>query len=248
MRNFITRHPVWFAIVFSLAELVVGILAFIIGSLLGLPEPVLVIMALLFSTVLPLGFIWWLHWWKDTGFVTTAQNLQVLWFPLVIMVLPLIIFGTIELEVGLVRYYLLILFLTGLSEEAVSRGLLLRTLLPLGKWHAVLIPATLFGLGHITQFLFLGMPLTENLLQIAFNIPFGILYAALRLRTGSIWPLIIIHMFVDMSYVVGGAADIGVGSKMPMEVMIVVAVLEVAYAIYILRKPSVVGISSGDAA
>ncbi len=244
MKNFITQRPVLFAIVFSLAELGLGLLAFILGSLLGLPEPVLVIMALLFTTAPPLVFIWWLHWWGDTGFVGATQNAQVLWFPLAIMVLPLIIFGTIELEVGLVRFYLLILFLTGLSEEAVSRGLLLRVLLPLGKWYAVLIPAALFGVGHITQFLFLGMPLTENLQQIAVAIPFGILYAALRLRAGSIWPLIIIHMFVDVFYVISGAADIGAGSQMPIVVKIVVAVLEVAYAIYILRKPSVVGISS----
>ena len=145
MRNFITQRPVLFAIIFSLVELGVGLLAFILGSLLGLPEPVLVIMALVLTTALPLVFIWWLRWWGDTGFVGVTQNAQVLWFPLVIMVLPLLIFGTIEIEVGLIRFYLVVLFLTALSEEALSRGLLLRVLLPLGKWYAVLIPAALFG-------------------------------------------------------------------------------------------------------
>ncbi len=247
MRNFITQRPVLFAIAFSLAELVVGLLGFVLGGLLGLPEQVGIIMATLFATALPLIFIWWLHWWEDAGFVTTTQNVQVLWFPLVLMVLPIAVFGAVAFEVGDIRFYLLVLFFTGLSEEAMSRGLLLRALLPLGKWYAVLVPGVLFGLGHITQFLFLGMPLSDNLLQIADTIAFGIMFAALRLRIGSIWPLIVIHMFEDVFHVLSGSVP-GAVLEMPIELKIIVAVLEVAYAIYILRKPSVVSVSSGDAA
>ncbi len=246
MRNFITRHPVLFAIIFSLAELGLGLIAFILGSLLGLSEPVLIIMALLFTTAPPLVFIWWLHWWEDTGFVTATQNVQVLWFPLVLMILPIAVFGAVALEVGMMRFFLVILLLTGLSEEALSRGLLLRALLPLGKWYAVLVPSVLFGLGHITQFLFLGMPLSDNLMQIAASMTFGMMYAALRLRIGSIWPLIILHMFVDVFYVLGGVAGPG-ALDIPVTFSIVLGVLQVAYAIYILRKPSVVSISSGGA-
>ena len=243
MRNFITRHPVLFAIVMTLVNLGLGLLAFLLSKLFGFPEPVTIIVALLFSTALPLAFIWWLHWWEDAGFVGATQNAQVLWFPLVIMVLPILVFGAAELEVGMVRLFVVALFLTGLSEEAMSRGLLLRTLLPLGKWYAVLVTAVLFGLGHITQFLFLGLPLTDNLLQIADTIAFGIFFAAVRLRIGSIWPLIIIHMFEDVFHVLSGSVP-GAILEMPIVIKIVVAVLQVAYAIYILRKPNVVSISS----
>ncbi len=247
MKNFITRRPILFAIVITLVSLGLGILAFVLGSLFGLPEPVLITVALLVSTALPLVFIWWLRWWGDAGFVSPTQNSQVLWFPLILMVLPAIVFGVVEVEVGMIRFFLVILFLTGLSEEALSRGLLLRALLPLGKWYAVLVPSVLFGLSHITQFLFLGMPLSDNLMQIAFSITFGIMYAALRLRIGSIWPLIIIHMIWDLFYVIGGVAGPG-ALDIPVTFSIVLGVLEVAYAIYILRKPSVVSTFSGEAA
>jgi membrane protease YdiL (CAAX protease family) len=147
---------------------------------------------------LPLGFIWWLGWWEDAGFVTTTENAMALTVPLVVMVLPLIFFGTVAVEARIAVFFLLAFFLTGLAEEALSRGLLFRAFLPRGKWQAVLIPSVLFGLGHITQFLSGEMALRDNLVQIANALIFGILYGAVRLRVNNIWPLIVLHALGDI--------------------------------------------------
>jgi hypothetical protein len=49
-----------------------------VGKLAGLPEPVLVLIALLVSTAIPFSFIAWLGWWKDAGFGAPTQNVPAL--------------------------------------------------------------------------------------------------------------------------------------------------------------------------
>jgi hypothetical protein len=215
MRNFITNRPVWFAIAITVFEFLLGLLIFIIGSVIGIPEDALEMVALLAATALPLILIGWLGWWQDAGFVKTTQNAPALVFPLIVALFLLAWFGTVALESSLVIRLMVAFFLTGLGEEALSRGLLLRALLPRGKWQAALIPSVLFGVSHITQFVFLGMPLGDNLIQIADSALFGFLYAGLRLRVNNIWPLIILHMlgntFAGLAGVFGVPNAIGFG-------------------------------------
>jgi hypothetical protein len=197
LKQFITNRPIVFAIGISLFDLVLGLLIFIIGSALGLSEQTLEWVALSVITALPLILIGWIGWWRDAGFVSTTQNNYALAGPLALALIFLAWFGTVEVPPGLIFQLYLAFFLTALSEEALSRGLLLRALLPSGKWYAVLIPSVLFGLGHITHFLFIGMPFSENVLQIMNATLFGFLFAGVRLQVNSIWPLIILHMLFD---------------------------------------------------
>jgi hypothetical protein len=156
------------------------------------------------------------------------------------MLVPVMVFGTIVNESRIMVLIVILMFLTAFGEEALSRGLFVQALLPLGKWHVVLIPSVLFGLGHITQFLFLGMPLTTNLLQITYNIAYGIMFGALRLRVGSLWPLIGLHMVGNTLFVVAGLFGPNAIYEAPVTMLVVISVTEITYAIYLLRKPLVV--------
>jgi membrane protease YdiL (CAAX protease family) len=80
-------------------------------------------------------------WWEDAGFVKTTQNAPAAAFPLIVGLFTLAWFGTVALENMMVVRVLVAFFLTALGEEALSRGLLIRALLPRGKWEAVLILA-----------------------------------------------------------------------------------------------------------
>jgi Ca2+/Na+ antiporter len=141
MKNFITQRPVWFAIAITVADFLIGLVAFIVGSVIGLPEDVLEMVALALITALPLALIWYMGWWEDAGFVKTTQNAPAAAFPLIVALFTLAWFGTIALENTMVVRVLVAFFLTALGEEALSRGLLIRALLPRGKWEAVLILA-----------------------------------------------------------------------------------------------------------
>jgi len=176
---------------------VLGLLIFLLGSLVGIPEDALEVVILLAITALPLVLIGYMGWRRDAGFVATTQNTGVLAIPLLADLLTLAFFGINDMPGGQIVRLTVAYFLTGLAEEALSRGLLFRALLPLGKWQAVLIPSVLFGLGHVTQ-LAQGMPLGDNLLQIVNSTLTGFMYASVRLRVNNIWPLIILHMLGDL--------------------------------------------------
>lgn len=239
MRNFITHRPVWFAIAITVFNFLVGLLLFIVGSGIGLPEDVLEMVVLLVTTAIPLILIWWMSWWQDSGFVRTTQNAPAVAFPLIVALFTLAWFGIVALENSLVIRLLVAYFLTALGEEALSRGLLLRALLPRGKWQAVLIPAVLFGISHITQFVFLGMSLGDNLIQITDAALFGVLYGAVRLRVNNIWPLIVLHTlgnaFTGFAGMFGVPGAIGLAG-VPMTFWIIRWALELVPAMYLMLR------------
>jgi membrane protease YdiL (CAAX protease family) len=240
MKAFITDKPLLFAIGITVLGSLVEFLAFSAGGLAGLPEPALILIALLVSVAISLGFIHWLGWWKDAGFVATVENLPALTVPFLLIFIFFPFFGTVAIEPKVALFIAVIFFLTALSEEALSRGLLVRVFLPKGKWAAALIPAVLFGLARIVQ-VFQGMAWTANLLQITNAIIFGILYAAVRLRVNSIWPLIAIHMLWDIFSTTSGLygpAAVHTLSDIPPLMWVLVWVPSIATAVYLTRKPA----------
>lgn len=240
LKKFVTDQPLLFAIGVTVLGGFVEFLAFSAGELVGLPESALTLIALLVSTAIPLSFISLLGWWKDAGFVTTTHNVFALTVPFVLAFIFLPFFGTVAMEPKLSLFILVIFFLTGLSEEALSRGLLLRVFLPQGKWPAVLIPSVLFGVAHIVQ-LAQGMEISANLLQITNAIIFGVLYATVRLRVNSIWPLIVIHMLFDVFVAISGTfgpAATHTINDIPWLMWVLIWTPSLVTAFYLIRKPA----------
>jgi len=240
MKNIIEKHPFWFALGFTIVlEQLLGLVVFVVGArILGLPELPVRVVVVLVITVVSLYFIWWLGWWEDSGLVSTTKNMYALTVPLILMFFPLVFYGTITLESQRVNFLLAAVLLTGISEEAIFRGLFVRAFLPRGKWQALLIPAVLFGAAHFTQSLGGLMTLGDNLLQITDALIFGILYGAVRLRINNIWPLIVLHTLGDLFYVTSGLLD-GVYqmSDVPILANLIVWVVSIATAVYLMNKP-----------
>ncbi|MEE9594423.1 MAG: CPBP family intramembrane glutamic endopeptidase [Candidatus Hydrothermarchaeales archaeon] len=240
MKDFISKKPLTFAIGLVVISQLLEILVFITGSSIGIPEIALVITVLLISTAIPIGFIWRLGWWKDAGFVTTTYNVPALLVPFLLILIPLLFFGTVEIEPGIAGVIIVFFFLTALSEEAMSRGLLVRVFLPQGKLRAVLIPSVLFALLHLTQLLH-GMALESNLFQIFNAFVSGLLYGSVRLRINNIWPLIAIHMLFDISAGISGVfgpAAVYELSDIPITIWLLMWIPSLLASIYLIRKPS----------
>ena len=72
-------------------------------------------------------------------------------------------------------------------------------------WKAILLSCILFGLIHALN-VFLTGDLTAALLQAVAALMSGVLFMALRIRTGSLYPLIIVHALWDFSLFVGLSA------------------------------------------
>jgi membrane protease YdiL (CAAX protease family) len=241
MKSFIEKHPVWFALGFTIVVLqLLGLVVVVVGArILGFPELPVRVVAALVTTVVPLYFIWRIGWWEDAGFVSTTRNAYALTVPLILMFFALVLRGTVDIAPQRVNLLLVAVLLTGISEEAIFRGLFMRAFLPRGKWQALLIPAVLFGAAHLVQSLGGLMTLEDNLLQITEAVTFGLLYGAVRLRINNLWPLIIIHALEDLFFVTSGLLDgVYVMTDIPLPIFLIKFVTSIVVAIYLMRKPT----------
>lgn len=84
-----------------------------------------------------------------------------------------------------------------LGEELGWRGYLLRKLLPLGQWPALLLSGTIWGLWHAPVIImghnYPGHPVVGPFLMIGFCLLMGIILGWLQLASGSVWVPALAH-------------------------------------------------------
>lgn len=138
--------------------------------------------------------------WRDVGLnrPRSARSLLVLWFP----GLYLLLFVALLAFAGLppLRVVLMILFntmLAGISEELACRGVLYQGLRArFSIWPAMLASTLLFGAIHVLNGLVTGDFLAAGVQAIAAFLT-GIAFMAIRVRTGSLYPGMILHGLWD---------------------------------------------------
>jgi uncharacterized protein len=134
--------------------------------------------------------------WRTAGLITGVRRPGLLWLPAAVALAPLV--GGVRLPgAGLLAVLVAGYALTGFVEEALFRGLVLGVLHPAGVWPAVLLSSALFGAAHLPNVLF-GQAPAITLAQAVGTFCFGVGYAALRLRTGSLVPLVVLHFLTDL--------------------------------------------------
>ena len=92
--------------------------------------------------------------------------------------------------------------IVGFAEETFFRGLILTTLLPTGAIRAVILSSLLFAAPHLLNIIGGLWDPAFTLVDSIAAFGLGITFAAIRLRTGSIWPVIGIHAFFDFTSLV----------------------------------------------
>ena len=186
-------------------------------------------------------------WTSRAGFNTPShwKQLHLLWFPALVALFDLGPLAQMHAPtVGLLLLAALYALLTGLNEEGQMRGFVLTSLEPLGPLRAAAASAVLFGLVHLNNLLLGG-----NVGLVALQVPsaalFGFGYAAVRFRTGTIWPLLVVHALTDMATDLfllsptGSAAFAGgTGTFSPVVLAVVLltpALLLSLYGLFLLR-------------
>ncbi|MGI9059464.1 MAG: CPBP family intramembrane glutamic endopeptidase [Ktedonobacteraceae bacterium] len=200
------RHPVASAIVIFVIDIVIAVLTAIIVKAIVPPISMLPdFITLCIITIPTVILITFLGWWRIIGCNQPAEwrNLKLLLLPALLVLAPLV-GGFKAVDVGTVVFLLVGYLLTGFYEEILFRGVLLRMLRPKGMWAAVLISSLLFGLIHSGNLFlrFSGNPVVV-ILQMIGAFTFGIGMAALRLRTNTIWPLMLLHAAGDLFLALG---------------------------------------------
>lgn len=130
--------------------------------------------------------------WREAGFNRPiTKNLRLLWFPLFVGVLTLS-GGVFVAGFDALTSTFLVVLVAVFAEELLFRGLLWRVLAPGGPVGAMILTSLLAGaleLGRATT----DGPWPEAVRVTALTVCGGFTYAALRWRTGSLWPVIAVH-------------------------------------------------------
>jgi uncharacterized protein len=203
LSRFVERHPYWFVAILEIIVIAVYLLAGTIASVAQLSTQTLTGIANSTLSVLVIGALSALGWWRAVGFTRPAHSRDLLYF------LPLLLPVLINLAVGLnvpglwlFTQLLALALLIGFAEEAIFRGLMLNALKARGLWQAALITALLFGLSHSLNLLS-GKSGAEILIQVSYALAVGFAFAALVLKQGILWPLVVAHALIDFTSFIG---------------------------------------------
>jgi membrane protease YdiL (CAAX protease family) len=116
--------------------------------------------------------------------------------PIVAAGLPFLLFGWNLESASVVPLLVVGVPLVALNEELFYRGVLLPLLRPLGLRTAVTWSAVAFGASHLVNLLSGAFP-PFVAMQVAVTIAGGVALAALRVRSGSLWPALLVHAVLD---------------------------------------------------
>ena len=163
--------------------------------------------------------------------IRDRRALAVLIFPIATVLLGYFV-GFREIGLSTLIFALLSVGLAGMTEELAFRGILLDRLLARGIWPAVTISSILFGLMHLAN-LFVGSPWYTVLLQVVFAAMAGTGYAAMRLRTSSLWPPIVLNALFDLTFRVAAVES---GSMFVNVIHMLHGVGWLIYALVVLRR------------
>ena len=155
-----------------------------------------------------------LKWGSETGFARgiNGRGILICLIPIVFIAGPVL--PGVLLIVGQASGFILVTaiilsLLVGLAEEGMFRGIILRSLLSRGIWPAALLSALFFASIHLTNLL-AGASWGYTFGQLILAFGTGMLFASLRLRTGSIWPCVLLHAVRD----VGGMIYMGINPSL----------------------------------
>jgi len=147
--------------------------------------------------------------WDDLGLKTAPApgSLRLLWLPALYIAAFLVLGASLGLPpLAVIAFVLINTFFVGLSEELMFRGVLLQGLRhSMAIWPAILVTSLLFGAIHSLNVFTTGH-LLPALMQSGAALLSGLLFIAIRLRTGSLWPAIVVHGLWDFGVFTMGAA------------------------------------------
>lgn len=192
-----------------------------------------------------------LQQWHDVGLTRGAslRAWRLVWLPALYIAGALAVAAAAGLPpAGVMGIILVNTLFVGFSEELMFRGVLLqafRRSVPV--WGAVMLTSVAFGAVHSLN-VFVTGDLAAALIQSTAAFMSGLVFIALRLRTGSLWPPVILHGLWDFATFLlgaagaqgggtqGGGTDVAVVSGWAMFLPVLVVLPNAIYGLWLMRR------------
>jgi hypothetical protein len=230
------RNPYSFALILLAVFILVDIVAGVLHFVSGVPVIVQVAIADIVLAVIGIVLLQIFGWWQEAGYTKLVRLREI---PLLILpfIIALISFSsgiTVTAPLSILGFALFS-FLIGFTEETFFRGLMLTGLLPTGIYRAVIVSSLLFAAPHILNVLAGIWDPSFAIADTFAAFGIGITFAALRLRIGSIWPVIGLHTLTDFSALIAlGTIEISAQSQESLIGAVLVGILLTGYGLVIV--------------
>ncbi len=178
-----------------------------------------------------------LGWWERAGYTTGIRWADVPLFILPGAVALLSLSGGFQVTAPVtVLAFAALTLVVGFAEETYFRGLILTSLLPTGVIRAAVVSSFLFAAPHLLNSFGGTWDPAFTVVDSIAAFGLGITFAALRIRTGSIWPLVGIHALFDFTSLVAlGGVEVHTQSSEVLLSSVIVGMAFVAYGLFLIR-------------
>jgi membrane protease YdiL (CAAX protease family) len=227
------RRPVLGAIACALGQFLLTMGILLGGRALMPPEAFGAVKLVAFaSTILfPLLLLQVFGLWKDVGLALRNVRPEPL-FLVCMLLVPLYLSAGLQQPAGSsVGGDLAIQFFNAFGEELLFRGVIFALLLRLPVWQAIVLNGVLFGAMHLLHG-FMGAPWPDALRQAGLTTLGGMMFHAVRLRSGSLWLAIVLHMAKNLAVMYSAASP-----QMATVFQAITVVVEVAVVAFVLARP-----------
>jgi membrane protease YdiL (CAAX protease family) len=206
MQKIIEKHPIGFSWLMLLIQIFLGMGFFLFYRIFNFGKQLPLgfhnyDIYNLFYTIVAVAIVALLGWWREVGFFRLENWRDYLFYILPLGIACIILSPGVSPSAFRDNFALssiVFYFILSAREEVFSRGLIQHALSKRGEIYAIFLSAVFFGLIH-TSTLFVGRAFPgDTILQVSRAIAFGVGFAGLRLRTRSIYPLIILHTLLNI--------------------------------------------------
>jgi len=232
LRAFATQRPVLSAVACAALQflLTIAILqagkAFVPHEAFGKVK----LVAFASTIVLPLLLTQGLGLWRRVGFGMAGVRPAFFLASLVVCV-PYLAMGVDLHARDSIGGEALMQFVNAFGEELLFRGVIFALLVRLAPWKSIALSGVLFGAMHLIHGVMDGdWPAATH--QALVTTAGGLMFAAVRQRTGSLWCAVALHMLVNLS-VIFSNIEPAIGEAATVIVQRITIVIEVALAAWV---------------
>lgn len=231
LRHFANTHPVLAAVACAALQFGLTILILKAGKLLAPPEAFGKVKLLAFAStvLLPLLLTQAFGMWREIGFGKARPDGF-----FIACLLPVLMFAALGLhlpEQG-VAGDLLIQSFNAFGEELLFRGVIFVILMRLPLWQAIVLNGVLFGSMHLIHG-YMDGNWNHALVWALMSTCAGMMFAAARASTGSLWLVVFLHMILNLASMYSNIGNVA-GEDVLKLVQYATKVVEVLLGVYVM--------------